>query len=411
VKRVLSADERIVSRAARRIGRQISAAVVVAAVGLGTVAVLVDMYGQRQAEDTLLTRSIARADVDDPPAGVWLIVRRGGGQAVTGGLPQGLPDGGQFDEVAADHVSRTADITTHGRVYRVTTQPLSGGGVVQAVLDLQADLAQRQQLLAAFLVAGIVGLAVSAGTGLLLARRAVRPLASALALQRQFVADAGHELRTPLTLLTTRAQLIRRTLRADTDTDTAPVHVDIDRLVADAHHLTAILEDLLLAVDPRKSQDVDEVSLPTVAAEAVQSAQPLADEHDVTLSVATVGESRPVLGAQAALRRAVTALVDNAIRHAHSEVRVTTTAGGHDVFVDVSDDGPGIAPEMASTLFDRFATSPSDGLTGTRRRYGIGLALVNEIASRHGGSVSVVDTGRPGATLRLRIPVRRGRFT
>jgi signal transduction histidine kinase len=212
-------------------------------------------------------------------------------------------------------------------------------------------------------------------------------------------------------LLTTRAQLIRRTLRADTDTDTAPVHVDIDRLVADAHHLTAILEDLLLAVDPRKSQDVDEVSLPTVAAEAVQSAQPLADEHDVTLSVATVGESRPVLGAQAALRRAVTALVDNAIRHAHSEVRVTTTAGGHDVFVDVSDDGPGIAPEMASTLFDRFATSPSDGLTGTRRRYGIGLALVNEIASRHGGSVSVVDTGGPGATLRLRIPVRRGRFT
>ncbi|HEY1574726.1 MAG TPA: HAMP domain-containing sensor histidine kinase [Pseudonocardiaceae bacterium] len=403
--RVRSVDDQVLSRAAWRIGLQTAASVVIAAVGLAAVAVLVDLHSQHQAEDALLARSIARADVDDPPAGVWLVVRRGGHDDVTRGLPAGLPDDGEFAEVTARRTGHTAVVTAGGGEYRVSTQPLSDGGVVQAVLDLRADLAARRQLLEAFLAAGLVGLTLSAAAGVLLARRAVRPLAAALALQRRFVADAGHELRTPLTLLTTRAQVMHRTLR--TGTDVEPVRADVERLVADAHHLTAILEDLLLTVDPREPRDVGQVSLPSVVAEVVESARPSADEHDVTLSSSVVGEPRPVAGAEAALRRAVTALVDNAIRHAHAEVRVTTTAAADAVCVDVVDDGPGIAPDMASTLFDRFATSPSDGLAGTRRRYGIGLALVSEIAARHGGSVSVVETGGPGAALRLRIPVRR----
>ncbi|HEX5118376.1 MAG TPA: HAMP domain-containing sensor histidine kinase [Pseudonocardiaceae bacterium] len=403
--RVRSVDDQVVSRAAWRIGLQTAASVVIAVVGLAAVAVLVDLHSQHQNEDALLARSIARADVDDPPAGVWLVVRRGGHDDVTPDLPAGLPDNAEFAEVTARRTGRTAVVTARGRQYRVHTQPLPGGGVVQAVLDLRSDRAATRSLLEAFLVAGLVGLAMSAAAGVLLARRAVRPLAAALALQRRFVADAGHELRTPLTLLTTRAQVMRRTLQSGADVE--PVRADIEHLVADAHHLTAILEDLLLTVDPREPQDVGQVSLPSVVAEVVDSARPSADEHDVTLSSTTVGEPRPVPGAEAALRRAVTALVDNAIRHAHSQVRVTTTAAADAVCVDVVDDGPGIAPDMASTLFDRFATSPSDGLAGTTRRYGIGLALVSEIAARHGGSVSVVETGGPGAALRLRIPVRR----
>ncbi|HEX3592159.1 MAG TPA: HAMP domain-containing sensor histidine kinase [Pseudonocardiaceae bacterium] len=395
------------SRAARRIGLQTAASVVVAAVGLAAVAVLVDLYSQHRAEDALLERSIARADVTDPPEGVWLVVRRGGHDEVTPGLPPGLPENRRFDELAAHHGSSTVVVSTHGRQFRVTTQPLAGGGAVQAVLDLRDDEDARRRLLTAFLVAGLVGLAVSTGVGLLLARRSVRPLAAALALQRRFVADASHELRTPLTLLTTRAQLIDRRLRRGVGTDVELVRTDVGLLVADARHLTAILEDLLLAVDPREARDVGRVPLESVVAQATESAGPLADEHGVTLSWVTVGEPRPVIGAEAALRRAVTALVDNAIRHAHGEVRITTTAAGDEVIVDVADDGPGIAPEMASTLFDRFTTSPSDGLSGTHRRYGIGLALVSEIAFRHGGSVALVDDGSTGATLRLRIPVGR----
>ncbi len=403
--RVRSADERVVWRAARRIGLQTAVSVAVALVGLGGVVALVDLHGRRQSEDLLLDRSIARADVTDPPSGVWLVIRRAGRDAITPGLPPGLPDTVELDNASVQRAVHTINVTVHHHEYRVTTEPLSDGGVVQAVLDLRPDDAQEGRLLEAFLIAGLVGLAVSAGVGVLLARLAVQPLATALTLQQRFVADASHELRTPLTLLTTRAQLIDRALRASGDTDLGSVRSDVGRLVADAHHLTAILEDMLLSVDPREVRTDEQVSLPSVVADVLESARPLAAEHGVVLSCATTGEPPSVTGAQAALRRAVTALVDNAIRHADHEVHVTTSAGGGHVVVDVADDGPGIAPEIASSLFDRFATAPSDVLTGTSRRYGLGLALVSEIVARHGGTVSVVDTGHHGATLRLRIPV------
>jgi signal transduction histidine kinase len=163
---------------------------------------------------------------------------------------------------------------------------------------------------------------------------------------------------------------------------------------------------MLLAADPRETAADELVKLPMVVAEAVESARPLAQERGVRLSVGVVAEPPPVAGGRAALRRAVTALLDNAIRHAAGEVRVSTSSAGGDVLVDVADDGPGVAPEMASTLFTRFATSRAADDPGVRRRYGLGLALVSDIAARHGGSVSVLQDGQPGATMRIRLPAR-----
>ena len=89
-------------------------------------------------------------------------------------------------------------------------------------------------------------------------------------------------------------------------------------------------------------------------------------------------------------------------------VQVSIRQLGRDVVVDVVDDGPGIAPDVRTTLFDRFTSSKSDEAAGApSRRYGLGLSLVSEVAAQHGGAVSVVDTGRRGATLRLRLPAVR----
>jgi signal transduction histidine kinase len=354
---------------------------------------------QHEANDRLINMDIARADdVTDPPAGVWLVLRQGGHQVATADLPPGLPDQAQLDAVAVDRVTRLADFTAAGREYRVKTAARPDGGVIQLLLDLSADDAQRDRLLAAFAVSGIAGLPLSAGVGFWLARRAVAPLAAALALQRRFVADAGHELRTPLTLLSTRAQLVQRALGP------AAASPDVDGLVADAHHLADILDELLLAADPRGRPDDEPVHLPELVGQATDSARPRAAELGVTLTWHTEGEPAPVLGARAGLHRALTALLDNAIRHAGGEVVVTVGANGPDTVVDVADDGPGIAPDMESRMFERFATSPSDTRPGARRRYGLGLALVSEVATRHGGSVSVLHTGRAGTTLRLRLP-------
>lgn len=401
-----SADERIVRRATRRIGMQTAIAVAAAVLGLTAIAAWVVLRGQHAAEDRLITTTIENADdVTDPPAGIWLTIRESGKQEVGPGVPGGLPDRSQLDLVSADGVARSADVTIGGREYRVDTRRRPDGAVVQAVMDLSADRAERSRLLEAYLISGAAGLVVASAVGLWLGRRAVAPLADALALQRRFVADAGHELRTPLTLLSTSAQFAQRALGPDLDVATA--RSDVDRLVADTAHLSEVLDDLLLAADPRQTHIDRVVSLRDLVEDTVESARPLAERHGVALAwVGEEGQSA-VLGSPTSLRRAVTALLDNAIRHADGSVCATVGIDGEDVVVDVRDDGPGVAPEVMVTMFDRFATSPSGGRPGSARRYGLGLALVSEVAAQHGGGVSVVASGG-GATLRLRLPAAKG---
>jgi signal transduction histidine kinase len=110
-----------------------------------------------------------------------------------------------------------------------------------------------------------------------------------------------------------------------------------------------------------------------------------------------------VRGTQASLRRAILALTDNALHHARHTVSVTVSVRRKVVVVEVADDGPGIDPAIAARLFERFASTGHSEQDGTPR-YGLGLALVNEIASRHDGQVEV--DGRPGrgATFRLILP-------
>jgi signal transduction histidine kinase len=402
-RRVRTPDEQSLRRAALRIGLQTGAAVAITIIGLVAVAIVVLLHSQRAADAESLTAAVAHADdVTDPPAGVWLVLYRHDTQVATPGMPTWLPDQPEITRVVTDRTAATTDFAAGRHAYRVRTEPLPGGGVVQALLDLHADDVQRSSLLAALLAAGLTGLLLAVAVGAWAARRAVVPLADALSLQRRFIADASHELRTPLTLLSTRAQLIRRALRRESDR--ATLGSDVDSLVRDAHQLADILDDLLMAADRRGSPHDIALDLPSVVGEAVESASPYADERGIGLCYDPGGTLPRVTGARAALRRAVIALLDNAIRHAHTGVEVTVGGAGHWVFVDVADDGAGLDPNVASTVFDRFAAAPEARREGERRRYGIGLALVSEIAARHGGSVAVVDTGHGGATFRLRLP-------
>jgi signal transduction histidine kinase len=219
----------------------------------------------------------------------------------------------------------------------------------------------------------------------------------ALALQRRFVADASHELRTPLTLLSTRAQLLRRRV-GDAD---GRIATDADGLVRDTRHLNRILEDLLIAADPRTPSD-EPVDLAAVVEESVTAAEPAAGAAGIRLHRAAPDLGVPVTGSAAALRRAVTALLDNAIQHAESRVDITITTAARTVELTVGDDGPGIAADVLPRLFNRFASfRPA---SGGRRSYGLGLALVSEIAQRHNGSVSAGNSSAGGAVLRLSLP-------
>src|SRR5262249_54715171 len=113
-----------------------------------------------------------------------------------------------------------------------------------------------------------------------------------------------------------------------------------------------------------------------------------------------------VLGSPAGLQRALSALVDNAVRHARSTVTVEVLLRGGDAVVEVADDGPGLDPAVLPRLFERFG--PAAGPT-TGGRHGLGLALASEVVGRHGGRVTPVRQSGGGAVLRLTLPASRPR--
>jgi signal transduction histidine kinase len=115
-------------------------------------------------------------------------------------------------------------------------------GRVVALLDLPPYETGRSRLLVSLGAAELAGILVSIAVVVSLTRRSIRPLSQALALQRQFVADASHELRAPLTVLNTRAQVIARRFDHG-DAHEAKNH--IDALISDTRTLGDVIDDLL----------------------------------------------------------------------------------------------------------------------------------------------------------------------
>jgi signal transduction histidine kinase len=383
-------------KAAIRLGVQAAALVAVIVVALTAVAVVVLIEGQRSQVSAQLDDAIARADdVDDPPSSVYLVLRDPTGRVTrTAGLPAGVVDLDAVAAAAAGGEPPAVERSVRGVQYELATARRADGVTVQAILDLTANHADRNHLIATMLVTGVLGLLVAGAAGTWLGHRALAPLSAALTLQHRFVADAGHELRTPLTLLGTRAQLLRRRLRRDPTTP-GRILTELDGVVADSARLTAILEDLLLVADPL----ADRLTEPLDLAELARTAD--VPGHEVDVRVDAPG-AVPVVGSRTALTRALTALVDNGVRHAHTRVTVAARVEGDRAVLEVADDGDGIDPAVAPRLFERFATGARPTDPG-RRRYGLGLALVAEIAAAHHGSVELVPGG-PGARFRLTLP-------
>jgi two-component system OmpR family sensor kinase len=398
-------DQVMVERAARSLALRAAALVALAMLLLVGLVTFVVVRGQARAADDLLTTTAATADdVGDPPPGTWLVLVHNGQVISTPGLPTALAP--RLSELRArpetSLVFSDVNVDDSG-AYRVATQRQTDR-IVQVVLDRSAERADRSRLLKAMGAASVLALLLAGALGALLGRRAVRPLADALELQRTFVADASHELRTPLTLLSTRAQLLDQAVQQGEVSD--EVRRDSAGVVSDVQRLGEVLEDLLLAADPAGQEPVDAVDVGELVRAAADSAQAHAERAGVVLTAhvepgVAPGATR-VLGAAGALRRAVLALVDNAIDHTPSggTVSVTVQRRRGDVVVQVSDTGPGIDPAAAKDILRRFH---SGGQRAGRAHYGLGLALSNDVANRHGGQLRLVDSP-VGATFALSLP-------
>jgi two-component system OmpR family sensor kinase len=409
-------------RTARRIGLQtagllMACLVVVVGVLYGSV-----VRSQDEQLATSLSEAVATAglgadpdhdhdhDLSQPRGGIQYAVLDHRGLRSSDDVPPGLPDLDVMHAVASTGVTDRRTVHLSTGAYEVLTAQ-RGDDTVQVVASRFEQHQERERILGALGLAGGAGLVLATLAAAFLARRAVQPMARALEQQRRFVADAGHELRTPLTLLSTRSQLLARRVRdrtAPAEQRDQLVERDAAGIVADTAGLVAILEDLLTEADDRTPVPQEPVDLAAVCRSVVASASAAAQEAGVRLRTEIDAHaSTTVPGAATALARAVAALVDNALDHATHEVEVRVASAGRSVVVEVLDDGPGIPSDTLPRMFDRFASDrrpPAEA--GGRRHFGLGLALVSEIATRHGGTVTAENRRppQPGALLRLTLP-------
>ncbi|MGH8692600.1 MAG: sensor histidine kinase N-terminal domain-containing protein [Burkholderiales bacterium] len=214
--------------------------------------------------------------------------------------------------------------------------------------------------------------------------------------QQRFLADAAHQLRTPLA-----------GLRAHTELALAEPMPEACRAQLNQVHQatirTARLANQLLALaraEPGARSSTSPMDLKSVAEGEADAWVRQALARDVDLGFEL--EAAPVNGDALLLREALSNLVHNALEYSNRGGRVTVRTGrrnGH-AFLEVEDDGPGIAPLERARVLERFYRVPGTAGTGS----GLGLAIVREIATGHGASVAIADSPSGGCRVAITFP-------
>ncbi len=323
--------------------------------------------------------------------------------------------------------------------------PSTGKGGALVVGRPMDNIASAQgALLQTLLVVGPLTLLLSAGGGLFLARRALKPidrmvqttreieeedlagridirsddelgrlgrtinamldrLEKAFTRQRQFTADASHELRTPLSVIEAEATLALRRERSAEDYRAALVTI-----AEEATGMNRLIDQLLSLARADEGEGrlvLESVDLVALCADVVNALRPVGEERGIVIRSDGEGPA-DVRGDRTQLRRLIVNLVENAVRYTETGGTVAVAVGreGEKVRCAVRDTGMGISPEHLPRLFERFyrvhaARSREDGGAG------LGLALCKAIVDAHGGSIEVESEVGVGTVFTVVLPV------
>ncbi|WP_375486951.1 sensor histidine kinase [uncultured Jatrophihabitans sp.] len=219
---------------------------------------------------------------------------------------------------------------------------------------------------------------------------------------RQFMADASHELRTPLTSIRGYAELARMQRRAgDTSDD------NLDRIESEGTRMSRLVEDLLMlargdadGTDRQGRRELLEVA--DVVDDSVRGAQAAFPQREIVMDPVP---DAYLIGDRDQLVRVIRNLVTNAAVHTAVErpIRVRAWGDGPSVVLQVVDGGPGLAPEDAAHVFERFWRADK-ARTRARGGSGLGLSIVATIVRAHGGTVRFDSTVEGGSTVTVTLP-------
>ena len=257
------------------------------------------------------------------------------------------------------------------------------------------EIAARRQLTLGprLLVIGTtLALVLLIGFGIQLGRRLQRQLYELQALRTHFVAIASHELRTPLTSLRMGLDLLaKETLGPLTpeQLNIAQANLeDCDRLLALARQLLDVTKIQTGQLDIHKTT----VRLAALVADAVSTLRSQMQEKMVTIDLDLASPDQLEIQADPIKTTwVITNLLSNALRYSPqgSSIKISATVKGHDVYLSVSDNGPGIPPDIAQNVFKPYYQGTTSSPNKLRGAAGLGLTIAQEIVAAHSGRIWV----------------------
>ena len=221
-------------------------------------------------------------------------------------------------------------------------------------------------------------------------------LEETFATQRQFSANAAHELRTPLAVMSTKFEVFEK----NKNPDEADYKEAIGMARSQTDRLSHVIDILLEMTELQSAPKSDSISLSEITEEVICDLVAVAEKKSISL-VQDDGEAR-LTGSDTLVYRAIYNLIENAIKYNKEGGKVSVAITEDESFakVIITDTGSGIAKEDWDRIFEPFFRvdkSRSRSMGGA----GLGLALVKEIAVRHGGDVKVIESSNKGSNIEL----------
>ncbi|NBP82269.1 sensor histidine kinase [bacterium] len=315
-------------------------------------------------------------------------------------------------------IDQTATTVLIGRTeFRVVTTPIRHPqdpngkvlGYVQVAGRLDVRDAQRENLFGSLVLVALLSLGGALVMALLIARRALVPIAAAAARERALVASASHELRTPASVILSSAEILER------EGLVKPAGLELlHGIAAESERLGRLSADLLTLSSRQASAeggermvtvDLHPINLDDVAREAVERAGPLVKRVGLELR-ANIGRKRlTISGDTDRLIQLVLGLVENAIRHSPTAGSITIGTSVSDGLASiwVDDEGPGVSLSERERIFEPFYRGA--GQARSHGGAGLGLAIARSIATAHNGTIAVETAVGGGARMIVRIPL------
>ena len=181
----------------------------------------------------------------------------------------------------------------------------------------------------------------------------------------------------------------------------------MSRIESESKRMAGLVEDLLLLaqLDAQRPLERSRVDLLALASDAVHDAQSTAPSRSIVVEFIDGPGTPEVLGDEARLRQVLGNLVANALQHTPAGTPVTVRVGtaGEDAVLEVADRGPGMQPEDAQRVFERFYRADASR-TRASGGAGLGLSIVDSLVRAHGGRVTVTTAPGQGCCFRVVLP-------